>query len=275
MTEHFLKNAHRYWNIGEEEARKIKIEAENEVGKKSDDAQSVTVSNECIEVNKALKTIQALKKQNRIWEQQDLVVKLRAGVGSYQDISKCSGTALKTVHEWCSTPKDRIHKLTSKANLCKEEFINFLMQDTIMFSCSSKRFAGKRFMVDTLAEIYKKYLEQPQFHTQGIISKSTLWNCKPKFVKLSGSTPVLQCLCDYCKNCELMMRALVAAGVKGVPSTKYLAIDATLCDASNRQFSTEYKFKQQECILCNCQHCGKVRLKIHLDELNTRVVKPE
>ena len=156
VTEHFLKNAHRYWNIGEEEARKIKIEAGNEVGKKSDDAQSVTVSNECIEVNKALRTIQALKKQNRIQEQQDLVVKLRAGVGSYQDISKCSGTALKTVHEWCSTPKDRIHKLTSKANLHKEEFVNFLMQDTITFSCSSKRFAGKRFTVDTWGQKYTR-----------------------------------------------------------------------------------------------------------------------
>ena len=174
VTEHFFKNAHRYWNIGEEEARKIKIEAESEVGKKSDDAQSVTVSNECIEVNKALRTIRALKKQKRIREQQDLVVKLRAGVGSYQDISKSSGTALKTGHEWCSTPKDTIHKLTSKANLCGEEFINFLMQDTITFSCSSKRLTGKRFMVDTWAEIYKKYLEQPQFHTHCVVSKSTL-----------------------------------------------------------------------------------------------------
>ena len=68
------------------------------------------------------------------------------------------------------------------------------------------------------------------------------------------------------------MRALVAAGVKGVPSTKYLAIDATLCDASNSQFGTEYKFKKRECILRNCQHCGKVRFKIHLDELNTELL---
>ena len=200
VTAHFMKNAHHYWNICQEEAIKIKNEAEHEVGKKMDVMASPAT--ECIEVNKALRVIHTLKRQNRIREQQCLVLKLRENVGSYRDITKASGTALKTVHEWCLVPKTREHKATSMAKLRKEEFVNFLMQDTITFSSPAKkeefvnflmqdtitfsspakRFAGKRFMVDTWAEIYKKYLQQPQFHKYGIISMSTMQNYKPKCV---------------------------------------------------------------------------------------------
>ena len=70
-----------------------------------------------------------------------------------------------------------------------------------------------------------------------------------------------------------MMCALVAAGVKGIPSSKYLAIDSTMCDISRGQFGTGYKFKQHECIQCKCADCGKTKLKVSLDDLNSELLK--
>ena len=91
---------------------------------------------------------------------------------------------------------------------------------------------------------------------------------RPKFIRLSGSTPVSQCLCDYCENCELLSKALIAAGIKGIPSSKYAAIELTLCDFTSGQFGTMYKFRRHSCINRLCDKCGKGKLKIILDEAN-------
>ena len=63
-------------------------------------------------------------------------------MGSYRDITKSTGIPLKTVHQWCSEPKEQQHKGTSRA-LLKEEFTNFLMQDTVTYAHPCKRYAGK------------------------------------------------------------------------------------------------------------------------------------
>ena len=108
----------------------------------------------------------------------------------------------------------------------------------------------------------------------GIISKSTMRTYKPNFIRLSGSTPLSQCLCDYCENCELMMRALVAAGLRGVPSTKYLAIEETLCDTvSIGQFGTNYSFRKHECISRDCNECGPAKFKKIIYSLNEDLLK--
>ena len=80
-------------------------------------------------------------------------------------------------------------------------------------------------------------------------------------------------LCDYCENCELMTKALVAAGVKGIPSSKYLCIDATLCDVTVTQFGTDYKFRKHDCITRRCSECGKCKLKIILEALNVNLLR--
>ena len=274
VASHLIKNAHRYWDVDRDEAQKIKIEAEEEIGKINTEVYSQTKETSlCIEVNKKLREIRTLKRQNRIREQQNQVEKLKAEIGSYRNLVKVSGVALKTVHDWCSEPKERIHKAVSRSKLKQEEFVNFLMQDTITFSSSCKKYAGKRFLVDTWAEVYKKYLNQPEYHQHGIISKSTMRSYKPKYILLSGSTPLSQCLCDYCENCELMMHALVAAGIKGIPPNKYLAIEATLCDTTTGQFGTDHTFGSQECIRRLCDNCGGEKLKAAIKRLNEDLLK--
>ena len=112
VAAHFIKNAHRYWNIEPEKAKQMKIEAE-EVSK----TENTQVSEAVLLVNKQLREIRTLKRQNRIHEQQCLVEKLKRDHGSYWQIAKLTSIPLKTVHEWCAEPKERQHKSTSRAQL--------------------------------------------------------------------------------------------------------------------------------------------------------------
>ena len=156
-----------------------------------------------------------------------MVVKLKDEHGSYRVLSRLAGIPVKTIHSWCAEPKEREHKAISCALLRKSEFTNFLMQDTVLFSHPCKKFAGKKFLLHTWNKIYQMYQEQPEFHKNGLILKTSMRVYKPKYILLSGSTPVNQCLCNSCENCNLMHKALVAAGMKQIPSNKYLCLDGS------------------------------------------------
>ena len=277
VAAHLLKNAHRYQNCDDPDIKmELSFSFDNTDQKKYRKSEG-SCENEKEDtvklVNKKLREIRTLKHHNRIREQQVMVSETKEKFGSYRDISGLSGIPLKTVHDWCSVPKERKHRATQRSQLRKDEFLNFLMQDTITYSHPCKRYAGKRFLLDTWDEIYKKYLQQPRYHTNGVISKSSMRSYRPKYVLLSGSTPINQCLCDYCENCELIMKGLVAAGIKGIPPNKYLAIDATLCDARSGQFGTGYEFCGHSCITRQCNDCGKDKLKVRIEEINADLLK--
>ena len=143
----------------------------------------------CKVINQKLRFIRNLKRQNRIREQQEEVTELKNLYGTYRNISTMSGTPLKTVHSWCCKPTNREHKGTAHASLKREEFTNFLMQDTVSYSHPSKKYAGKKFLMHTWNDIYKLYKQQPEFHKNGLILRTAMRIYKPKHILLSGSTP--------------------------------------------------------------------------------------
>ena len=93
--------------------------------------KTATVEATCESVNKILHEIKCLKKQNRITEQQEKFFQLKNKISTYREIARIAGVAIKTVHDWCSIPKKRTHKSTNMSQLRRQEFENFLMQDTI------------------------------------------------------------------------------------------------------------------------------------------------
>ena len=103
------------------------------------------------------------------------------------------------------------------------------MQNTISYSHPCKKYAGKKFLMHTLNDIYKRYEQQPEFHKHGMVSKTCMHLYRPKNTLLAGATPLNQCLCDICKNCDLLRKALLASGVKHIPTNKYACVDASLC----------------------------------------------
>ena len=112
-----------------------------------------------------------------------------------------------------------------------------------------------------------------QFHKHDVLSRTTMRCYKPKYILLSGCTPLNQCLCDCCENCKLLQRALVTVGVKGIPPNKYSCVDATLCDLLKGQYGTDYKFASHKCITRSCQDCGKIKLQEDITRLNEDVLK--
>ena len=80
---HLVKNAHRYWDIGKEDATKIKVEAEQEIWSKDPVAVSDGSTAECMDIHKILREVTNLKRQNRIREQQMLVTKLKQKYPTY------------------------------------------------------------------------------------------------------------------------------------------------------------------------------------------------
>ena len=301
VAAHLVRNAHHYYKsdesmqsqpkmetikekvkceevMGEEiKIENVKTEMKTELDTKCTDS-IIRNNNECPamkckDINKVLREIKTLKRQYRILEQQELFMKLKQSVGSYRAISADSGIPLKTLHSWCSVPKERKNKATYKANLRREEFVNFLMQDTISFTNPCKRYSGKRFMLHSWDEVRCRYLNQSKYHQNGIISMTIMWTYKPKYFVLAGKTPLNQCLCDYCENCQLLLRALTAVGFKGIPANKYTAVNQTLCTARNPQFGTSYHFAHHSCITRQCDSCGSKQLKAIIDDLNEDILK--
>ena len=122
VAAHLVKNAHRYYsedvladtNI---DVKKESVSFELQSADISSDAKELVNDTLCRYVNQQLRTIRTLKRQNRIREQQDMVIKLKEVYGSYRSLTKIAGVPLKTIHAWCSPPKDRVHKATSLAKL--------------------------------------------------------------------------------------------------------------------------------------------------------------
>ena len=179
---------------------------------------------------------------------------------------------IKIVHAWCSVPKERQHKGTEKANMRKEEFLKFLMQDTITFSNPSKKYVGKSFLLHLLEETYNRYILQPRYHKKRKVSKTTMHTYHPKHVLLAGTTPLNQCLCDYCENTELVIKPLTAAGVVGMPANKYVAVTESLCNVRQVQFGTHYRFAPHDCIMRSCEMCGKEKMKKILEDQNKELL---
>ena len=172
-----------------------------------------------------------------------------------------SGISLKSVHTWCSRPKQKIHKSSQIANARKQEFKGFLLQDSISFEHPGKKYAGKRFLRDTLEVTRQKYLQQPEFHKHGIISLLSMKEYRPGYIMLCNKTPLDQCLCDECENFEQLLKALKAVGMKSVPSNRYAAVDCVVCEDRCQQVGTNFTFPKQECIEGNCQNCGTAVLE--------------
>ena len=146
--------------------------------------------------NKKLRVIGDLKDKNRVKEQQEMVSEISEDFHTFRTLALMSGIPLKMVYSSCCPPKEKKHKATELARLRKQEFEQFLLQDSISYAHPSKNFALKRFLRDTLEMTRKKYLCQSQYHKFAVISLSTMKMYRPTYILLCGNTPLDQCLCD-------------------------------------------------------------------------------
>lgn len=252
---HIARSEERYQNAKNKSPKAIEI--------------CLTVSR-CKAVNKTLRVIKTLRMQRRQSEQQRLVASLRLELGSYRNIATFAGSTVKYVHTICSVPKDKVHRATQRFLNKKDEFHQFLSQDSISFALPGKRYAGKRYLNGTWERVTEKYEQQPEFHTKGKIAASTMRTKAYHLegLQLSSRVPYNQCLCSTCCNFDMIREALINAGVKGIASNKYKAVHSTLCADRVRQYPTNHTFPRKKCLTRSCEDCNLGDVLQRLQELN-------
>ena len=120
---------------------------------------------------------------------------------------------------------------------------------------------------------HRKYLQQTQFHTYGIISMSCMKQYRPSDILLSCDTPLDQCLCDKCKNCELLLKTLIGVGLKGIPGNRYAATESVMCSDHRLQQGSDFRFPKMECILGECNQCGEKLLEDVIKSKNEQLLR--
>ena len=261
VLQHLFKNSHRYFNVDQPTELQKSFMANDSFAGAVDSSKTIE---DMKDANRRVRVIGGMKSANRVQEQKEMVSELKSQYGSYRDISRLTGIPLKRLFGWCSLPKDKVHKKKELARLRRAEFEMFLNQDTVTYEHPCKKLAGKKFLRDTWLITRDRYLSQPEFHTYGILSLSSMKAMRPKHVYLCNQTPLAQCLCDKCENCEQLLKSLHAMGIQGVPANRYKAIAALVCPQTYEQFGCNSDFPAIDCILGTCKECG---IKNLLDEI--------
>ena len=110
---HLLKNAHRYFQLD----CPSDIQKQILQSKTFCDQKSEQVVEQFKETNKKLRMVGELKCKNRVKEQQRIVNELKGDYHSLRNLSSISGISLKTVHNWCSVPRHKVHKGSELSHL--------------------------------------------------------------------------------------------------------------------------------------------------------------
>ena len=181
----------------------------------SEESASVSKHQQCKDLNKKLRIIKMLKNRNRLREHNEHVNRLKKEYGTFKNISDISGARYNYVRWVCKKPELKLHKSSVLCTKRKNLVRSFLMLETVSFSSPCQRYANKKFLLDTLDKTYEKFKEHPQFHTFGLVAKSTMKSYRPKYILLANRIPLHQCLCNYCENLQLITSALIKFGLKG------------------------------------------------------------
>ena len=104
VATHLVKNAHRY-HSKESAMKNFDGQMDGNSQVKSEDHPKEETEIELVQINKALREIQTLRRQNRIREQQEKVCKLKQQYGTYRQLTAAARIPLKTIHSWCAEPK--------------------------------------------------------------------------------------------------------------------------------------------------------------------------
>ncbi len=128
--------------------------------------------------------------------------------GSFSAIvmkSRCSESYVRNV---CHTPGKKITDHTLFSQLRKNEIQSFGIQDDTSLQLPSMKYAGKRFLIGSHAEVYQRYLECPEFHEFGTASKLTVYRALSEVTKPETKFPTFEALCEYDENIMYKIKAL-------------------------------------------------------------------
>ena len=107
----------------------------------------------------------------------------------------------------------------------------------------------KKILSSSLQETYRTFREQ---YPECSVSFSKFVSLRPKQVHTMSRNTFNNCLCEYCTNIELKVKAInFIIGCKGDLRNRYNASRKTLCPKEDR-----FTFYKRECVERNCSSCG-------------------
>ena len=271
VAAHLLKNSHLYFNMQRPSELQCKILESKSISVETKEK----MFGEFKEANRKIRNVRTLKYQNRIEEQKAEIESLRKEYGTLKNIADVSGIPVKTVYKWCTEGKgnNKVKKRVELSKLRRQEYESFLLQDTISFPHPCKKYSGKRYLKYTIEETRKIYLSQPEYHKYGILSKTRMTDFRPLYIKLARNTPLAQCLCQGCENCEKMIRSLLGVGLKGLPGNRFAAVNAIMCNEHIKQHGTQFEFAPIDCINGVCNNCGVDALMRSIQSANVDLLQ--
>ena len=239
--------------------------------------RKISHNKENVYVNRQLRQISVLKKQNRKNEAEKLVLELLEIYGSIANVSLSCGETPRVISRIFSTDsKPVVDDLYTRKlrDQDKRRIVEFYKKEGISKPLPYEKYANQQFLSQSLKETYKEYVESTQDEVR-TVSFLTFAKYRPSNVKVVGKTPHIMCTCDKCDNLIHKAEKLRHHGLRVIPLYQRNAMEKTWCHFLNeehyRNEECRKKFPKKECVERRCPECGIQKLK---EEINS-VVTPE
>ena len=182
----------------------------------------------------------------------------------------------KRWHSICK-PKKELHSLRRITQVEKNEIIALWESPEVSITLPFKKHAKKRFMIVTISQAYQKYIRKQKNRNKQvtkqsekcrILSISSFYKLKPKYVKTRRSLPLNLCTCGKCSNFSLKRDALLVHNIKGVSKRATIAACEMLCPIKTNKDVMDIADYNRECIYKTCKNCTPKKIIAKIKEQN-------
>lgn len=111
----------------------------------------------------------------------------------------------------------------------KKNIREFFIRSDVTMQMPVKRYSDIFFLRFPKEQVYEMYKNYQVDNAYRLLAMSTLWKYLPTWVKANKHIPNQECLCVYCLNWGLILRALMTALVKGVSRKTVGVFRSTFC----------------------------------------------
>ncbi len=201
--------------------------------------------------------LKTLKEQGHITELKGKAALFKAEFRSMKAAANSLNVPEKSFRNLLSSkPEDK----EKKSIPCNIHAKSFWKQDGISITDPSIQHAGKRFLLNSVEEMYRLYKSDCEKVGFDPISFSHFNMLRPKKVFTLKNIPDKYCICDICENHKMSKSALEKAGVQSILSKCSAEMMNTMCSENVGQDQyTEY-----QCISHACDKCGAQKFKSEL-----------
>lgn len=222
---------------------------------------------------KELNEIMKLKNKGRETKLKEAVLRLQHKYSSLRSVARRLKLTWGSFHNMYRRRATKKAFYTRKFDEALKQSIRKFYEDPeVSIALPEAQFHGTRFLTKTLREACKLYNDTRKGNERKV-SLAAFSRLRPrKKVKLVKSIPINSCLCEVCTNFELLTKALIGSGMKGMKGNTKAAVDATVCPYSDATDTSVARYGKRLCIWRKCNLCGTDLLRKELESENKEMI---